>query len=260
MSSHKKAAVTSPSISPVAIVTGLLLALAFSATPPLVAQSAPRVSALLAQGRELIRQGRNLDAFEVFAKAVESSDQLPDGEVVLREEARWELAVNELDFCKQLSSIEQTKKMAAQAHEAWQAYLDWYHGLTEDQKNRLKSSGHNRINRASALLGVACLQMKSPQDALDDYSTNVNIDDLGPDAIGNWKSALYQCPEWSGERGDRAQQRRRRICDESCKDYWVTYASSLRDWASRYSLRKEVRQQYESEAESITRLAKDCSP
>jgi hypothetical protein len=214
---------------------------------------------LLYQAQDLVKVGRTEDALETLTQAKQVATDLQSDYLSLQEELRWQRAETIFEYCDKMRDPDDRRNVATQAADAWKDYIDWYHSLSTDQHQTLKRTGRNRIYVVTKFLGDSRFRIPDPEGVLRDYTRVADITDLGFEAIDNWKAALYQCPRWAGEHGSRAVQQRKKICDDSCTDYWLTYASSLKDWAAEFNLRNEERKQYLAEAKRIETIATQCA-
>jgi len=228
-------------------------------SPDVSAQPSRSLSEILREVRELIGQERITDALELLDEVRVSAAMLERETLILQEEFLWEAAMLQLEFANHLTNREQYLEYARRAYVAWKDYVGWYHNLSVEDKKRL-GSNHTRIKAASAHLGNSIIRMGEPRTLFREYADIHDVSYLGTDAIELWKHWLYACPEMqpvkSSERS--AELRRRKICDEKCKEDWLAYGETLKEWASVEFLRTSVRERKLREADQIKQEAERC--
>jgi hypothetical protein len=213
------------------------------------------VSSLLTRAQRLIANNRTPEALELLSRAAQLAVAMETRNLELEEEALWQSAMEHLNFAGTLENKASRMKVASRSHEAWSNYIEWYSGLDDTEISRLPRP-NRRINKATAHLGNAAFMMGAPNKLLDEYSQYANF--LGPEAVSLWKSALYACPNWNLGEDRSAATRAKKICDDSCKDHWITYAESLDDWLHAFPLRKAARASYSREVDQILTAARNC--
>ena len=215
-----------------------------------------RVADLLAQAQSLLREGRTEAALELLDQASSAAQESAGLQLSMREELLWQRAMATLDFVSEFSNVGQARQIAARARLQWVEYPEWYQALTHGELAALPPQ-NRRIHKATAFLGIAGLRAHAWRDVLRDYANITDLTLLGPDAVENWKAALYRCAD--GKDPERsAEVRRRKVCDEACAEYWQVYAATLKEWAAVFQLRPAVRQSHEREAWQIEAIAAAC--
>ena len=222
-------------------------------------QPSDRVLTTLLAVREHIRNDNITEALQILENAQIDNAVLGRTNLKVQEEYLWQAAITPSDFAAQLTYRLQYQAYAKRSMERWKNYIDWYHRLSSEQKNQLRP-GHIRINKATAHLGNAIVRMEQYELLFDEYANIPDITYVGPDAIKLWKHWLYACSDWipmpSSERSSEA--RKRIICTEQCRDYWLDYADTLEEWAGVYSLRTAVRNRRLREVSQIREVSKTC--
>lgn len=223
---------------------------------PIGAQDLP---SLLGEAQRLISRGQTLRALELIEEAKASAATIEGQALGLQEEVHWQDAMMNLEFADQLTEYQAYTSYAAKARRKWKEYLDWYHRLTSEEREKLPVS-NRRVNMATAHLGNACSRMHDLSGLFEEYRNLAAIEYLGFDAIALWKNMLYQCPSWTPEAGREASVRRTKICNERCTEQWLVYAGSLEEWVDTVPLRSAVRESYLREAKQIREEAEGCAP
>lgn len=218
-----------------------------------------QVAELLARAQSLLREGRTEAALDLLERASEATQEWAGLQLSLKEELLWQKAMANLDFVDEFSNEDQKRKIAARAQRQWREYLEWYGNLTPDELKNLPPK-NNRIHKATAFLGMAGLRAGAWQAVLKDYKKIADVMYLGPDAIDNWKTALYMCPDGVEVANRTDDVRRRKVCEQSCTEHWLVYKATLAEWADVFKLRPAIREQSQREARQVEGLAAACQP
>jgi hypothetical protein len=217
------------------------------------------LSTILNRTRQLISEGKITEALELLQEVGKRIDIMETENLKMQEEFLWERAMHHLDFSNKLTNRDQYIAYATLAHEYWRDYINWYERLFPENRAKLPKS-NIRIKMATAHLGNCIIRMGEPRRLFQEYSEISNVDYLGVDAIDLWKSWLYACPDMrpvqSSER--TIELRRKKICDESCKEDWISYADIVDQWAKVENLNANARLQRLREVNQIKETAKRC--
>jgi len=229
--------------------------------PPQTRDQESKTQSLLAdlgKAQQLIKDGKIPDALELLEAATKAAAEIELKNLALREDILWQAAMAHLEFAQQLTNADQRKHFASSASDLWLTYIHWFHTLSDAEKSKLPPS-NSRINAATRHLGNAIVLAGDLPRLFDEYMRIPRAEYLGTDAIDLWKSSLYRCPDWGPADQRTAAHRRAKICNEECKDHWLAYAATLREWAEKYNLRKAAKDSYIREAEQIQKDAERCS-
>jgi hypothetical protein len=217
-----------------------------------------KVIALLGEIRALIASGRSTDALDKIDYGVDIVGACRKKKLELSEEYYWEAGIQNLEFADRLTNQKAYRDQARKARTKWNDYISWYAELAPEDRGLL-SSGHSRIQKATALLGAALLRMEEPRDLLEDYEQIADPSFLGVDAITIWKEWLYRCPDWRSTARTTAI-RRQKICNSECRSDWEAYADALAEWAANANLTQAAKARALRQTEQIRQDAAACPP
>jgi len=214
--------------------------------------------AILDEAEQLKEQGRTTEALKLLDKVDIVS--LEKETLILQEKFLWARAMSNLDFADELRNRNQYIPYAERAHGYWQEYINWYHQLSKQNKDKLDSLGHKRIKMATAHLGNSIIRMEEPRRLFKEYSDIRDVQYLGEDAIDLWEHWLYACPDMKPikllEYTDELLWTK--VCNNKCTNDWLYYAETLAEWAQVEYLREEVRGRKLEEAYRIKEIAENC--
>lgn len=237
-------------------------AAAFLCMLPLVSGAAESGQArnlpgLLGEAQRLISNGQTLQALEIIEKAKSAAALVEGQTLALQEEVHWQDAMMTHEFADQLEDYHAYTSYAGKARRKWREYIQWYHRLNADEREKLPKL-NRRIAMATAHLGNACSRMHDIWGMFDEYRNIEAVDYLGVNTISLWKRFLYQCPDWSAPSERTVDVRRTKICNDRCTEQWLVYADSLEEWVDTQDLRRTVKNSYLREIEQIRGEAEEC--
>ena len=190
------------------------------------------LSEILLEAQRLIEEQRVTEALEVLDEGRDLAASLEQENLVTMELYLWQAAITHLDFASQLTNQEQYREYADRSRQRWEAYIDWYGKLTDQQKKSLPAK-NVRIMKATVHLANSLIRMETPREIFTAFYEVPDVRYLSSESFKLWKSWLYACPDMepvpSAQRD--AALRRQKICTEACAEDWRGYAEVLADWA-----------------------------